>query len=56
MKKKYLKNKKYKTWDHCHYIGEYRGDVHGIFYLKYSLPKEIPIVFHNGWNYDYHLS
>ena len=21
---------------------------------KYSTPKEIPIVFHNGSNYDYH--
>ena len=25
---KYLKNKKYrKVRDHCHYIGEYRGDI-----------------------------
>ena len=23
--------------------------------LKYSIPKEIPIVFHNGSNYDYHF-
>ena len=23
--------------------------------LKYSVPKEIPIVFHDGYNYDYHF-
>ena len=23
--------------------------------LKYSIPKEIPVVFHNGANYDYHF-
>ena len=22
--------------------------------LKYSVPKEFPLVFHNGCNYDYH--
>ena len=29
--------------------------MHSICNLKYSLPKNIPIVFHNGTNYDYHL-
>ena len=24
-------------------------------YLKYNLPNEIPIVFHNGSNYGYHF-
>ena len=23
--------------------------------LRYKVPKEIPIVFHNGSTYDYHL-
>ena len=23
--------------------------------LKFSVPKEIPIYFHNGSNYDFHL-
>ena len=23
--------------------------------LKYNVPKKIPIVFHNGSNYDYHF-
>ena len=55
-KNKYLKDKKYcKVRDHCHYTGEYRGAVHGICNLKYSEPKKIPIVFHNGSDYDYHF-
>ena len=24
-------------------------------YLKYKVPKEIPVVFHNGYTYDYHF-
>ena len=50
------KHKKYcKVRDHCHYAGEYRGVVHSICNLNYSVPKEIPIVLHNGSNYDYHF-
>ena len=53
---KYLKDKKYqKVRDHCHYIGEYRPAAHSICNLKYSVPQQIPIVFHNGSNYDYHF-
>ena len=45
---KYLKDKKYcKVRDHCHYTGEYRGGVHSICNLKYSVPKKISIVFLN---------
>ena len=44
-----MKDKKYcKVRDHCHYTGEYRGAAHSIYNLKYSVPKSIPIVFHNG--------
>ena len=54
---KYLKGKTYrKVRDHCHYTGEYRGAVHSICNLKYSVPKKIPIVFHNGSNYDYYFT
>ena len=54
---RYLKDKKHcKVRDHCHYTGEYRGAAHSICNLKYSIPKNIPIVFHNGSNYDYHLA
>ena len=44
-----------KVRDHCHYTGEYRGAAHSICYLRYSVPKKSPIVFHNGSNYDYHF-
>ena len=50
---KYLKDKYCKVRDHCHYTGEYRGAAHSICNLKYSVPKKIPTVFHNGSNYDY---
>ena len=53
---KYLKDKKYcKVRDHCHYTGEYRGAAHSICNLKYSVPKKNSIVFHNGFNHDYHV-
>ena len=48
--------KKYcKVRDHGHYTGEYRVVAHSICNFKYSVPKKIPIVFHNGSNYDYHF-
>ena len=51
-----MENKKYlKVRDHCHYTGEYRGAAHGIYNLKYIVPKNIPTVFHSGSNYDYHF-
>ena len=53
---KYLKDKKYqKVRDHCHYAGEYRGAAHSICNLKYSVPKNICVVFHNGSNYNHHF-
>ena len=36
-------------------ILKYRGAVHDICNLRYKIPKEIPVVFHNGSTYDYHL-
>ena len=47
--------KYYKVKDHCHYTGKYRGAAHNICNLRYKIPKEIPIVFHNGSTYDYHF-
>ena len=35
---------------------EYRDAAHRICNLKCNVPKEIPIVFHNGPNYDYHFT
>ena len=53
---KYLKDKKYhKVRDHCDYTGEYRAAANSIFILKYSVPRKIPIAFHNRLNHDYHF-
>ena len=49
---KNLKDEKYrKVRDHCHYTAY----IYSICNLKYSVPKKIPTVFHNGSNYDYHF-
>ena len=51
-----MSDEKYrKIRNHCHYTGEYRGAGHSMCNLKYSERKRIPIAFHNGSNYDYHL-
>ena len=47
--------KNYKVRNHCHYTGKYRGAAHNMYNLRYKVPKEIPIVFHNGSTYDYHF-
>ena len=47
--------KYYKVRDHCHYTGIYRGAAHSICNLRYKTPKEIPVIFHNGSTYYYHL-
>ena len=36
-------------------MGKYRGAAHNICNLRYKVPKEIPIVFHNGSIYDYNF-
>ena len=40
---------------HCHYTGKFRGAAHSICHLRYKTPNEIPVVFHTGSTYDYHL-
>ena len=47
--------KHHKVRDHCHYTGKYRRTAHNICNRRYKIPKEIPIVFHNGSTYDYHF-
>ena len=44
--------KNYKVRDHYHYTGKYRKNICN---LRYKVPKEIPVVFHNGSTYDYHF-
>ena len=52
-----IKDKKYrKVRDHCHYTGEYTAAEHSICNLRYRVAKGIPIVFHNGSNYDYNFT
>ena len=51
-----ISNKKHhKVRDHCHDTGKYRGAAHNICNLRYKVPKEIPVVFHNGSTYNYHF-
>ena len=56
-KKEFNKNdkKQQKVRDHSHYTGKYRDAAHNICNLRYKVPKEIPVVFHNGSTYDYHF-
>ena len=44
-----------KVRDHCHYTGKYRGAAHNTCNLRYEIPKNIPVIFHNGSTYDYHF-
>ena len=52
--KKELK-RKHKVIDHDHYTGKYRGAAHSICNLRYKVPMEISVVFHNRSAYDYHF-
>ena len=44
-----------KVRDHFHYTGKYRGAAHSNCNLNYKIPKEIPVLFHNGSTYDCHF-
>ena len=49
-------NRKYhKVQDHRHYPGKYREAAHNACNLRYKIPREIPILFHNGSKYDDHF-
>ena len=54
-----LKNAKGKNYqkvrDHYHSARKYRGAAHSVCNLKFNVPNEIPVVFHNGSNYDNHF-
>ena len=49
------RKKQQKVRDQYPYTGKYRGAAHNICNLRYKIPKEIPLVFHNGSTYDYHF-
>ena len=44
-----------KVRDHCHFTGKYRGATHNTCNIRYKIPKNIPVIFHNGSTYDYHF-
>ena len=61
-KNKFIYNKKNKYYknlmsvmDHDHYTGKYRGAAHSVCNLRYKTQEDIPVVIHNGSNYDFHL-
>ena len=41
--------------DHCYCTGKCRGTAHSKCNLRYKVPEEISIVFHNGSTYNYHF-
>ena len=48
------KDKKYfKVGGHCDYKGEYRDVAYSICNFNYGIPKEIPTVFHNEYDYRF---
>ena len=44
-----------KVKDYCYFTGKYRGAAYSTCNLKYKIPKNIPVIFHNGSTYDYHF-
>ena len=44
-----------KVEDHCYFTGKYRRAAHNMCNLKYKIPKNILVIFHNGSIYDCHF-
>ena len=54
--KRFVKDKNYRKFrEHCHYTDKYRGATHNICNLRFDVPNEIPVVFHNRSNSDYYF-
>ena len=51
----FVSDKNRKVFDHDHLTGYYRGAAHQNCNLRYTLPKKIPLFFHNLKNYDSHF-
>ena len=52
-KEKFCNDKNKEVRDHCHYTGKFREAVHSECNLRYKVPKEIPVAFHNSSAYYY---
>ena len=51
-----LYSKKYrKVRVHCHYTDKYRGVAYSECNVRYKIPKEVSIVYHNVSKYQYHF-
>ena len=44
-----------KVIDHDHYTEKYRRAADSICNLRYETQQDIPVVLHNGCNYDFHI-
>ena len=54
--KKFANDKNYrKVRDHCHFTGKYGVAAHNICNLRINVPNEIPVVYYNESNFDYHF-
>ena len=42
--------------DHCHYTGKYKAAAHSICNSRHKRTYEIPVVYRNVSNYDYHFT
>ena len=42
--------------DHCHYTGKYKAAAHSICNSRHKRTYEIPVVYRNLSNYDYHFT
>ena len=45
----------WKFRDHSYYTGTYKGTTHSICNFKFNVSNEIPVVVHNGSNYNYYF-
>ena len=47
--KKFANDENYqKVRDHCYYTDKYKNAAHSICNLKFNIPSEVSVVFHNG--------
>ena len=56
IQKKFTKDENYrKVRNPNHYTGKHRQASHSIWNLRFNVPNEISVNFHNGLNYNYHF-